>query len=173
MKPKFLLYIISILNLLSCKTPQELQTVKTVDLQKYEGTWYEIARLPNRFEKGLTCITATYTLKENGKIEVLNEGRLIENTKEIKKATGKAWVPDNNYPGQLKVQFFWPFSGDYYIISLDEEYQYVLVGSPDRKYLWVLSKTKELDQKVFLKLIEIAKEHRFEVSSMIKVNQNC
>lgn len=160
-------------NLFSCKTPQDLTTVKEVNLQKYAGTWYEIARLPNRFEKGLTCITATYNLKENGEIEVLNQGHLLENTNKKSQAKGKAWVPNANYPGRLKVQFFWPFAGDYYIIHLDKDYQYVLVGSPNRKFLWVLSKTKQLDETIYLKLIDIAKEQGFDVSTLIKVEQNC
>lgn len=160
-------------NLFSCKTPQDLPTVKEVNLQKYVGTWHEIARLPNRFEKGLTCITATYTLKENGEIEVLNQGYLLENVSEKSQAKGKAWVPNANYPGRLKVQFFWPFAGDYYIISLDKDYQYVLVGSPNRKFLWVLSKNKQLDEVIYQKLLTIAKEQGFDISTMIKVNQDC
>lgn len=160
-------------NLFSCKTPQELATVTTVDLERYAGTWYEIARLPNRFEKGLTCITATYTLQENGTIEVLNQGRLLENIDKKSQAIGKAWVPNAAFPGRLKVQFFWPFAGDYYIISLDREYQYVLVGSPDRKFLWVLSKTKQLDNTIYLNLLAIAKEKGFDVAAMVIVNQDC
>lgn len=160
-------------NLFSCKTPQDLPTVKEVNLQKYVGTWYEIARLPNRFEKGLTCITATYTLKENGEIGVLNQGYLLENVSEKSQDKGKAWVPNANYPGRLKVQFFWPFAGDYYIIHLDDDYQYVLVGSPNRKFLWVLSKNKQLDEAIYQKLLTIAKEQGFDISTMIKVNQDC
>lgn len=170
---KILILILVMINIVSCKKTQNLTTVNTVDLYKYSGTWYEIARLPNRFEEGLTCCTATYTLKENGNIEVLNQGILLKNPNKKSKATGKAWVPDSAYPGRLKVQFFWPFAGDYYIISLDKNYQYVLVGSPNRKFLWVLSKTKQLDETVYLKLIEIAKENGFDINSIIKVSQDC
>jgi lipocalin len=167
------LIFLFMMNLFSCKAPQDLPTVKFVDLKKYTGTWYEIARLPNRFEKGLTCISATYTLKENGEIKVLNQGHLLENTSEKSQATGKAWIPDSNYPGRLKVQFFWPFAGDYYIIHLDDDYQYVLVGSPNRKFLWVLSKTKQLEETIYSKLLKIAEEQGFEVSTIIKVNHDC
>ncbi len=98
-----------------------------VDIEKYTGQWYEIARLPNSFERGLKCTTATYTLKKNGKIKVLNKGYSIEETGKVSTAKGSAWIPDPDYPGRLKVSFFWPFAGNYYIISLDEKYENVLV----------------------------------------------
>ena len=161
------------LSFLSCKPTANLSTVEKVDIKKYEGEWFEIARLPNSFEKGLNCVTATYTLKENNKIEVLNKGYSIKDKGKIKTAQGRAWVPDSELPGRLKVSFFWPFSGDYYIISLDEEYKYALVGDPSRKYLWILSRTKNLDDKVYSDLLELAKTNGFDISNIIKVNQDC
>ena len=117
-----------------------LETVQNVDLNRYAGKWYEIARLPNRFEKGLVCVTAEYVMRDDGKIKVINKGHKEENIQETDIATGKAWQPDPKEPGRLKVQFFWPFSGKYYIFHLDEEnYQYVMVGDPSRKYFWILS----------------------------------
>ena len=161
------------LSFLSCKPTANLSTVEKVDIKKYEGEWFEFARLPNSFEKGLNCVTATYTLKENNKIEVLNKGYSIKDKGKIKTAQGRAWVPDSELPGRLKVSFFWPFSGDYYIISLDEEYKYALVGDPSRKYLWILSRTKNLDDKVYSDLLELAKTNGFDISKIIKVNQDC
>ena len=161
------------LSFLSCKPAASLSTVERVDIKKYEGEWYEIARLPNSFEKGLNCVTATYTLKENNKIEVLNKGYSIKDKGKIKTAKGTAWVPDSDFPGRLKVSFFRPFSGDYYIISLDEEYKYALVGDPSRKYLWILSRTKSLDDKVYSDLLELAKINDFDIGNIIKVNQDC
>lgn len=160
-------------SFLSCKSTLELRTVEKVDVEKYIGNWYEIARLPNRFEKGLECVTATYSLKEKGKIEVINKGYIIGKINEFKTAKGSAWVPDANFPGRLKVSFFWPFAGDYYIIALEENYKYALVGDPSRKYLWVLSRTKKLDDLVFSELLEIAKKNGFEVSNILKINQDC
>lgn len=160
-------------SLLSCKTTQDLPTVEEVDINKYLGVWYEIARLPNSFEKGLECVTATYSLKSNGKIEVLNKGHHIEKERVSKTAKGTAWVPDNSYPGRLKVTFFWPFSGSYYIMSLDENYQYALVGDPSRKYLWVLSRTKVLDDAIYSKLMDHAKSNGFDVDQVIKIDQSC
>lgn len=155
------------------KPTQNLSTVKEVDIQKYAGQWYEIARLPNSFEKGLGCVTATYTLKKNGKIEVLNQGRSIKKPGKKSTAKGTAWVPDAAYPGRLKVSFFWPFAGNYYIISLDQDYNYALVGDPSRKYLWVLSRSKALDNTIYTELLDIAKVNGFDIDKVIKVNQGC
>jgi apolipoprotein D and lipocalin family protein len=165
--------LLTMMNFLSSKPTQNLSTVEKVDIKKYAGQWYEIARLPNSFEKGLHCVTATYTLKKNDKIEVLNKGYSINDTGKFNTAKGTAWVPNSEYPGRLKVRFFWPFSGNYYIISLDEEYKYALVGDPSRKYLWILSRTKELDDKVYSDLLEIAKINGFDIDNLIKVNQDC
>ncbi len=168
-----LLILLTMASLLSCKTSQDLPTVETVDIQKYFGVWYEIARLPNSFEKGLECVTATYSLKNNGKIEVLNKGHFTEKENVSKTAKGTAWVPDSSYPGRLKVTFFWPFFGDYYIMSLDENYQYALVGDPSRKYLWILSRTKILDPAVYSQLIDHAKTNGFNIDQVIKIDQSC
>lgn len=158
---------------LSCKNYKELPTEPEVDIKRYAGTWYEIARLPNSFEKGLECVTATYKIKDNGKIEVINRGHKIDDRSEVKSAKGTAWVPDPEFPGRLKVRFFWPFAGNYYIIHLDKDYNYALVGDPSRKYLWILSKNKALDNAIYDKLINIAQEQGFESNKMIMVKQDC
>ncbi len=168
-----LLLIMAILNLSSCSTTRVLPTVDKVDINHYIGTWYEIARLPNSFEKGLECVTANYSMKKNGKIEVLNKGYSPGKKGEFKTARGTAWVPDINYPGRLKVSFFWPFAGDYYIISLDEAYKFALIGDPSRKYLWVLSRTRDLEMEIYTRLIGIAKENGFDTDQILVVNQNC
>ncbi len=167
------LILFAMMSFLACKPAQQLSTVKDVDLNRYTGLWYEIARLPNSFEKGLECTTATYTFKKNGKIEVLNKGYLIKEAGKSKTARGTAWVPNVEFPGRLKVTFFWPFAGDYYMISLDEAYKYVLVGDPSRKYLWVLSRDKDLDNTVYAELLNIARTNGFDTDNIIKVNQDC
>lgn len=154
----------------SCKS-QDLPTVPELNLERYQGTWYEIARLPNRFEKGLSCISATYTIREDGRVTVENRGVKAEGTESYIK--GVAWVPNTDEPAKLKVRFFWPFAGNYWVIFLDENYQYALVGEPKRKYLWILSKTKTLDTQTFDKLKLIAKQKGFGVDKLIMVNQNC
>jgi lipocalin len=162
-----------LLPLISCQTVKELPTVDQLDLTRYAGTWYEIARLPNRFEKGLECVSATYTLRDDGKITVENRGHSIEDHTKTSYIKGVAWVPDQTKPGQIKVRFFWPFAGRYWVIALGQEYNYALVGDPSRKFLWVLAKNKDLDETIYLDLIKIAEEQGFEVDKVIRVKQDC
>jgi apolipoprotein D and lipocalin family protein len=150
----------------------DLPTVEKVDLNRYAGLWYEIARLPNSFEKNLQCVTAQYTLKPNGKVVVLNKGFSTKKGA-FKSSKGRAWVPDENYPGRLKVSFFWPFAGNYYIIVLDPDYKYALVGDPTREYLWVLSREKTLDEDIYEKLLKKARTHGFNTGSLVRVKHNC
>ena len=137
-----------------------LEVVPHVELEKYLGKWYEIAHLPARFQEGCTDTTATYTLSEDGSISVLNECR--RNGK-VKQAKGKAKVVDKNSGAKLKVTFFWPFYGDYWIINLGKDYDYAVVGTPNRKYLWILSRTPQMDDKLFSQLIESVKSKGFDV----------
>jgi apolipoprotein D and lipocalin family protein len=151
-----------------------LKTVPEIDLNRYTGKWYEIARLPNSFEKGLVCCTAEYSLRPDGKIKVINSGVKEDDPGKISSVTGKAWQPDKNEPGRLKVQFFWPFAGGYYIFHLDTaNYQYVLVGDPSRKYLWILARTPKIGDSLYLELVEIARKNDFTVEKLIKVRQDC
>lgn len=162
-----------LISLFGCKEKLPLETVKAVDLSRYLGTWYEIARLPNSFEDGLSCCSATYAIREDGKISVLNAG--FNSTKNRwKEANGFAWQPNvDQFPGQLKVTFFWPFAGDYYIFYLDDEYQYVMIGEPSRSYFWLLSRNKDLPAGKYDELIQIAKDHRFDTSKLLKIDQSC
>jgi apolipoprotein D and lipocalin family protein len=167
-----LLILIGMASISYGSAAQDLPTAEKVDLRKYTGTWYEIARLPNSFEKGLECVTATYTLKENGKIRVLNKGYSAKKGK-YQTAKGTAWVPDKAFPGRLTVTFFWPFSGNYYIISLEEHYQYALVGDPSRKFLWVLARSKSLDESIYSELLDQAKNLGFDTNSILRISHNC
>ena len=169
---KSLLILLIMFSFLGCGSKEKLSTIQQLNIEKYQGTWYEIARLPNSFEKGLKCVTANYTLMKSGKIKVVNKG--FSTTKNsFKTADGVAWVPDAEFPGQLKVRFFWPFAGNYYIIALGEDYSYALVGDPSRKYLWILSRTKTMDHDLYNKLLDTAKSKGFPVNSVIKVKQDC
>jgi apolipoprotein D and lipocalin family protein len=147
--------------------------VSTVDLKRYAGTWYEIARLPNPFEKILKCITATYTLRDDGKIEVLNKGHYITDPAKVNTAKGVAWLPDKNSPAKLKVQFFWPFSGNYWIMYLDKDYKYVLVGDPSFKYMWILCRDKKMDEDTYKMLLKKALDNGFDIKPIIKVEHDC
>lgn len=148
----------------------KLNTVDNLDLARYQGTWYEIARLPNSFERNLESVTATYTIKQNGKIEVINQG--YKSGAKRKSIKGVAWVPKEDYPGRLKVRFFWPFSGDYYVIAIDKDYKYALVGSPTRKFLWILAKEPTISEEVYEQYLSIAAQESFPISELIKVDQS-
>ena len=145
-----------------------LEVVPHVELEKYLGKWYEIAHLPAKFQEGCDETTATYTLSRDGSISVLNQ--CTKNSK-MKQAKGKAKVVDNNSNAKLKVTFFWPFYGDYWILKLGDNYDYSIVGTPNRKYLWILSRTPQMDDKLYSKLIEYAKSKGFDVNKLIKTFQ--
>ena len=170
---KSLLPILAIMIFSSAHSQKSPSVVSTVDLNRYEGLWYEIARLPNFFERKLKCTSATYTLRKDGKITVLNKGFYLTDPKKLSSVQGVAWVPDQKAPGKLKVQFFWPFSGDYWIMELDKEYRFVLVGDPKYKYLWILSRTKKMDESIYNKLLMKAVDTGYDVKSIIRVEQDC
>lgn len=157
----------------SCSGNKDLQVVKKVELDKYAGTWYEIVRFPSSFESSLKCVTATYTIKENGKIEVWNKGHKISDASKISEIKGTAWIPYANETAKLKVRFFWPFAGDYWVIALDDNYQYAMVGHPNRKYLWILSREKKLDSDIIQNLLLQAKNQGFDTSKIEFVAQDC
>ena len=146
----------------------DLEVVPHVELEKYLGKWYEIAHLPAKFQEGCNETTATYTLLKDGSISVLNQS--IKNGK-MKQAKGKAKVVDKNSNAKLKVTFFWPFYGDYWIIDLGKDYDYAVVGTPNRKYLWILSRTPQMDDKLYSQLVEYAKSKGFDVNKLIKTLQ--
>jgi len=132
----------------------ELQVVPYVDIERYLGKWYEIALYPNWFEKGCFRSTAFYEKLENGQIKVTNQCRMHGTNGELNEAIGNADIADNKTNAKLKVQFFWPFKGDYWIIDLDKDYQYAIVSEPGRQYLWILSRTPNMD----VQTLEILKE---------------
>ena len=148
-----------------------LQVVSHVDVTRYIGTWYEIASFPQRFEKGCVASRATYTLLPDGKIEVFNECRKGSFDGKISSAKGKAWVVDSKTNAKLKVCFFWPFSGDYWIIDLGEDYEYAVVGHPSRKYLWILSRTPEMDEALYNQILEKLQGQSYDASKLVKTPQ--
>lgn len=152
--------------------PPTMETVKNVDLNRYVGTWYEIARYPHSFEKNLQGVTATYTLLPNGKISVLNQGYKNGLDGKLKKAKGKARVPDPSNTGHLQVAFFLCFYADYYILELDTvNYSYALIGSSSPNYLWILSRTPVMDNFTYVFLTEKAKNLGYDLSRLEKVAQ--
>ena len=144
-----------------------LETVPSVDLGRYAGKWYEIARLPNRFQRACAGdVTATYTSRPDGRISVLNECRTAEGR--TKSARGTAKRADQVHPGKLKVTFFWPFYGDYWIIDLDPEYGWAVIGEPGRKYLWVLGREPRLDEDLYRRIVERASQKGFDTTRLLR-----
>jgi apolipoprotein D and lipocalin family protein len=170
----FMLALSLILTGCSCaqdKNRINMNVVKNVKLGKYLGTWYEIARFDHSFERGLEGVTATYTLRPDGKIDVLNQG--CKNTLNGKHsmAKGIAKIPNPAEPGKLKVAFFLFFYAAYNILELDENYQWALIGSSSDKYLWILSRTPQMNPETYAMLLKKAKERGYDVSKLIKVVQ--
>ena len=165
--------IIPIIMASSAFSQKSISVVSSVDLNRYKGTWYEIARLPNSFERNLKCTTANYTLRDDGKITVLNQGHYITDPVKKSSAKGVAWIPDKNVPAKLKVQFFWPFRGNYWIIDLDKDYNYALIGDPSLKYLWILCRGKKMEESTYNMLLRKATDIGYDVKPIIRVEQDC
>jgi apolipoprotein D and lipocalin family protein len=152
--------------------PDGLEPVSGFDQERYLGTWYEIARLDHRFERGLQDVSATYTVREDGGIEVRNRGFDVEKG-EWKEATGRAYPIGDPGVASLKVSFFGPFYGGYHVIALDEEtYGDALVSGPDRSYLWILARQKSLSDERREALVSIARESGFDTDALIWVEQS-
>ncbi len=129
-----------------------LKTVAQVELSRYLGLWYEIGRYANSFQKGCLESTAVYSIRPDGDIDVLNSCR-NEGDGRLREAHGRAWVVDTSN-ARLKVSFFWPFRGDYWIIDLGQNYEYAVVGTPDRKFLWILSRTPQLSPETLAGIMQ-------------------
>jgi apolipoprotein D and lipocalin family protein len=148
-----------------------LTTVPAVDLARYVGTWYEIASFPQSFQKGCTATTATYTARPDGQIDVLNRCRKGSLDGEETTAEGRARVVDQTTHARLEVSFFRPFWGDYWIIQLAPDYRYAVVGHPGRDYLWILSRSPQLDAGTYDAILTRLKEQGYEVARLQKTLQ--
>jgi apolipoprotein D and lipocalin family protein len=148
------------------QTKGELTTVTSVDLQKYLGKWFEIYRLPNWFEDDdCVTVTAEYSLRADQKINVLNTCKKTSKTNE---AHGKAYTVEGFGNARLKVSFFWPFYGDYWILDLAEDYSWVIIGEPAGKYLWILARNPVLDKNLEDKLLQKIEALGYRRSDLIK-----
>jgi len=145
--------------------PPKLEPVSGFDLNRYLGKWYEIARLPNPFEKELVNVTATYSLRSDGKVKVVNEGYKKTLYGKHQVAVGKAKFAKSPDKGYLRVSFFWIFYGDYMIVELDPDYQCAMVAS-SHKYLWILAREPKMDRGVLENLIKRAQELGFDTSKL-------
>lgn len=172
-----LLTLLSLLLSACMGVPDNVKVINSFDANQYLGTWYEIARLDHSFERGLDNVTATYSLREDGGIKVINRG-WNTTEKKWKEAEGKAYFvdpanADKTNTGKLKVSFFGPFYGAYNIIELDKPYyNYVMICGPDKSYFWILSRTPQLSYPIKQHLIAQAKELGFATNKLIYVNQS-
>ena len=155
----------------AAKSDSPLTVVDVVDLNRYLGMWYEIASYPSWFQKGCTGSTAEYSLLSDGKIQVINRCHKDSLEGPLKVSKGKAEVVDTATNAKLKVWFFWPFKGNYWIIDLSPDYQWVVVGEPSRKYLWILSRTPTMDEAVYQEILERLPQKGYDPAGLRKTAQ--
>ena len=171
MSSRIVLLLIVVLTKVGCATspPVDVLPITDFDVNRYLGTWYEVARLDHSFERGLSQVTAEYSLREDGSLKVLNRGY---NAKQRKwdTAEGKAKFRADNTIGSLKVSFFGPFYGGYHIVDLDSDYQYALVAGPSKKYLWILARSTEPHEETYQRLVKKATELGFPTDDLIRVS---
>ena len=148
-----------------------LQVVDHVELKRYLGTWYEIASFPQSFSRGCTGSTANYSLLEGGDIQVINKCRLDALDGEEKTATGRARVVDATTNARLEVSFFRPFWGDYWLVQLEPDYHYAVVGNPSRDYLWILSRTPHLDDATYEEILGKLKADGYPLDRLVRTLQ--
>ena len=167
MKLLFALYFILLTGCVGL--PEDVEPVNNFKLERYLGKWYEIARLDHSFERGLSRVTANYSMRNDGGVNVINRGYSAESN-DWKEAEGKAYFVDNNDLGYLKVSFFGPFYGAYIVFELDHQnYQYSLVSGPNKSYLWVLSRSPKINNDKKSILIKKATKLGFDTSKLIFV----
>jgi apolipoprotein D and lipocalin family protein len=154
----------------ACSTapPEGLQSVTSFDVQRYQGTWYEIARLDHSFERNLNDVSASYKVQADGSVQVINRGfNTVKN--EWKEAVGKALFTGESDRGSLKVSFFGPFYGGYHVVALDPAYRWSMVVGPDRDYLWILARDKQLDPALKDTLLRQAQAFGLPIDQLIWV----
>ena len=152
--------------------PDGVRPVEDFDVNRYLGTWYEIARLDHSFERGLINVSAEYSLRDDGGVRVVNRG-FSTTDNQWEEANGKAYFVESGETGYLKVSFFGPFYGSYVVFDLDQEdYQYSFVSGPDTSFLWLLSRTRQVPDEVLQRFMDSAKSLGFDTGGLILVEQN-
>ena len=151
------------------RVPAGIEPVSGFDAPRYMGRWFEIARLDHRFERGMTDVTATYGLNGDGTVRVVNRGLKDGHWKSIEGTARFRGTPD---VASLAVSFFPLLSGGYHVFALDEDYRWAMISGPDRGYLWILAREPRMDEGLYRRLVEIAREKRFAVEGLVRVGQN-
>lgn len=157
--------------LAGCSNHPPLEVVDRVDLTRYMGRWYEIAKYPTRFEKGCHGATADYALRPDGKVDVVNRCRKGSMTGKEDVAKGVARLVDTKTNAKFKVMFQWPFEGDYWVIDLDPEYRWAVVGEPSRKYLWILSRTPKMSEADYNGIVSRLPAKEYDPAKLEKMAQ--
>ena len=147
------------------------RTVEQVDLDRYVGTWYEIASFPSWFQRDCVATQATYSRRDDGRVRVENACRDKTLSGEWNRIEGVAWPAEPANFARLKVQFFWPLRGDYWVLALDPEYRWALVGHPDREYLWVLSRTRAIEDSRYAEIVALAQAQGYDVTKLRRTLQ--
>ena len=164
-----ILLVLTLLATACTGIPPGHQVVKPFQLDRYLGTWYEVARLDHGFERGLNRVTATYSLRDDGGVRVINRGQ--DEQGEWREAEGRAYFVGDSDEGRLKVSFFGPFYGGYHIIALDSDYRWSLVAGPSRDYLWILSRTPTISPEMKQQMLDVATRQGFDVAKLVWVEQ--
>lgn len=167
---KFVIALLALLSLSGCLgMPEQVKPIAEFELNRYLGTWYEIARLDHSFERGLEQVSANYSLRDDGGVRVVNRGYSVRDQK-WQQANGKAYFVNDSDEGYLKVSFFGPFYGSYVIFDIDRDnYEYVFVSGPDHSYLWLLARTPTVPQAVLDQFVAQAKVRGFATEHLIFV----
>lgn len=151
----------------------KMKVVDKVDLQRYLGKWYEIATIPQRFQKGCVCVTAEYSLNANGVITVVNSCHKETPDGKFVYVVGSAKVVPGSNNAKLRVSFFRPFWGDYWIVELDPDYQWAVVSNSKGSTCWILSRTRQMDKALYVDLVERCRAKGIDVSRLLKTPQEC
>ncbi|NTS78822.1 lipocalin family protein [Catenovulum sp. SM1970] len=164
---KKMLMLLWVLFISACTSaPEGIKPVSQFDLNRYLGTWHEIARLDHSFERDMIKVTAEYNLRQDGGVQVINRG--FDTKEQVwQKAEGKAYFVKDDKTGHLKVSFFGPFYGAYVVYELDPNYQYAFVSGPNRDYLWLLARTPQLDEAIKQRFLKQANSLGFETETLI------
>lgn len=171
---KILLSSLLVLLLVSCggtDKPDNITPVQSFDAQRYLGNWYEIARLDHKFERGLSHVTAEYSLRNDGGIKVVNKG-YSQKEGEWNTAEGRAYFVKDKNTGFLKVSFWGPFYSSYVVFELDSNYQYALVSGENKKYFWILSRQPQMEEAQYNQLVEKARALGFDTTKLVKVDHS-
>jgi len=170
----FSILTLILMSLTSCSTTGDIpKTVREVNLQKYAGKWYEIAKFPNSFQKNCFCSTAEYTLTDKGYVKVFNACRKGDLNGKISSVTGKAFPVAGTNNTKLRVQFFWPFRADYWVVGLADDYSWAAVSEPSRKYLWILGRSPQMDETTYNQIQLMLRNNGFDLSPLEKTLQTC